>query len=244
MRSPYTIARLVAVLALVVVAIVLGVQVSSMHRAQAAIYSPTAQAVLTAALRTGLNSEAMAAAGLSANDVEDVISGVRSYVAEHPGQLEALDNAWASARQAVTSLEDRIRSGAASEQELSSLTSLRTTATQAGDARQDVLDALFAEATTSLSSAERSTIQRIHSNRRRPFPIEFLVLDPEETDWRAIREALDNEHVAQRREETPDAGHQSRLSQVRNMTAVAIASANLRVNGASVEAAYEAAVGL
>jgi hypothetical protein len=209
--------------------------------AQAQVAPSTAELKL-ALTRCGLDANSLTAAGLSSEDVSALVGDARQYMTEHPGALTAVDDTFASARQAAEALQHKIQSGQATEQEITSFPAAQSALTSATAARQGAVDAIFNAGTADLSEAEKDTLNRIRANKAQwELPLEYLASERSEPQWVALRDALANERIAIRRDEDPDPAAATLLAQVRAEPAVANASANLTANLTAITTAWNVA---
>ena len=92
------------------------------------------------------------------------------------------------------------------------------------------------------SSEPSFTTSSMRSNEQWKLPPAYLTVDMTEAERLDLRDALANERIALKREESPDTEAQQLLTTVRAMPTVASALANLETNLGLVEGAWDAAV--
>jgi len=240
LKSARTLAIVVAVLCVTVLA-------TSLHLrslAAAAKLAPTSSELATTMIRAGLDPAALAGAGLSSNETESVVQAVLSWMVDQHLQLTSADQAFAAARREHDRLLRRVRSGRATEQEISEFQQARATLATVRTQRQNVLNAIFESATASMNGAQRFTLTRIRLNRSWKQPTEFLTVDRTQEEWVALRDALANERISAENGEDPDPDAQALLAQLRSNPAVSAAKANLDANLALITATWEGEIGL
>ena len=196
-----------------------------------------------ALLRAGLGAEALAAAGLSAQETSAVTSAFSSAMASQPGALAHADDAFAAARAARDSLQRKVRSGLATEQEIADLASAKSAFSSAESARDHLIDGLFEDATAGLANAKVALLATIRSNAEHELPVEFLVKTRSESEWVALRNALSNERITAKYGDAPNAQMQAALTAWRSDATVAAAKSACNANLATIESTWSAATG-
>ena len=196
-----------------------------------------------ALIRAGLDGEALAAAGLSAQETTAVVTAFEEEWGEAAAALAQADEGYASARVASDALTRKVASGLASQEEVAALAAAKTALTNAEAARTAAVDGLFEKATIDLAAAKTATLYAIRANRGQDLPVEFLVKSREHTEWHALRKALSNERVCAKIGDEPDQAMQSALATWRADQKVAAAKTAVDTNGDAVKAAWDSAVG-
>jgi hypothetical protein len=192
-------------------------------------------------IRAGLDSAALAAAGVSANSVSSVLQAVATSINNDPTRLSSADTSYASARRDVDRLRALIESGKASQEDVSAYQSASSSLATATAARTAALDAYFTAGAGILSEGQRSTLTTIRANRAHELPIEFLVVNRSQEEWVDLRDALANERIETEIGEEPDAGDQAALATWRAVNAVASAKSSSDANLATVASSWNAA---
>jgi hypothetical protein len=192
-------------------------------------------------VRAGLDSTALAAAGVSTNSVSSVLQAVATAINNDPSRLSNADTAHAAARRDVDRLKALIESGKASQEDISSYQSASTSLATATAARQAALDACFAAGAGVVSEGQRATLTAIRANRSYELPIEFLVVNRSQQEWVNLRDALANERIEPEVGEEPDPGDQAALATWRAVNAVASAKSSTDANLASVTTSWNSA---
>lgn len=234
-------ASLIVALALVFVPVGVGAAWFAL-RAPAQGVGPNAD-LRVALLRSGLGAEALAAAGLSAQETSSVVSAFSSAMSSQPGALEQADASYASARASKDALERKVRSGLATEQEVADLASATTALTSADASRAHVLDGWFHAATTNLAAGKVTALSTIQANASWKLPTQYLVKDRDQAEWVAIRKALNNERICAKYEDEPNSDMQAALSSWRADANVAAAKSALDTNLSAVQSAWDSATG-
>jgi len=193
--------------------------------------------------RVDLDPGALTAAGVSPGSVADVVGNARAYLIEYEGQLAQADQSFADAKAQCASLRKLIRSGQGTQDDLTAYTAAQAALASARSQRDGLLDDLFDDATANLTGDHRTTLTQIRGNSPWKLPLEFLVVERSESDWVTLRDALANERIAQKLDVDPDPDAQGLLTQLRAVTAVSTAKANLDANLATVTSAWDQAVG-
>jgi hypothetical protein len=193
-------------------------------------------------IRAGLGADALAAAGVSAQNVAAIVAACESAHAQDSSALADADGSLATCRAQIGALQRVVRSGRGSEADVQSLQALVAEEEQAEADRAAALDALFAGATSGLTQAQRTTLAAIRQNRHWRFPVQYLVVDRLEAQWVRLGDALGEERGAARMGDEPRAEFQTFLNTVRADAAVAAATANLESHRAGVESAWNLAL--
>jgi hypothetical protein len=204
---------------------------------------PTGAELGTHLYRVGLGPEPLAAAGVSAGQTTALVEAARLYLIDHEGDLNLADAAFASAKRERDRLTRLVRSGTGTQDDLAALVQVRIDLANARSRRAAELGALLDAATAGVSGQRRMALDSFSANASWKQPIEFHTVNRDQEDWVALREALANERIATRRQESPDDGAQALLQQLRADPAVSAARANLDANLVAVTAAWELAVG-
>lgn len=194
-------------------------------------------------IRAGLDADALAAVGVSANGVVNVLQPAADAINNAPSALSTADAAFAAARVESDRLQRLIQSGRGSSEDVTSYQTQSAVLATATSQRQSVLDGYFTAAIAGLSSDQRTQITRLRANRSWNLPLEFLVVNREQAEWVAVRDALANERISAKLGESPDESAQASLTTWRAVSAVSTAKSNLDANRATVRAAWNTAVG-
>ncbi|MCK4873243.1 MAG: hypothetical protein KAS72_11000 [Phycisphaerales bacterium] len=204
---------------------------------------------LAAALvRVGFDVDALAAAGLDGQDVEDVVDAVRAYLTQHDGELDDADDAYAQARREADMLRRLIRSGCATGEQVSAYAQAKVDLDDAAAARDDVLDAIYGVGVGvgvgALTQTQQSILSTIRANAawRSPHNLQFLADDWTQQEWVDLRDALANERIAQKNGEYADAGCQTFLAVKRADADVTAARTNHAAYISTVDSAWNDAI--
>lgn len=203
---------------------------------------PSSQQVIEALIRAGLQPDALAAAGVSSNDVSTIVNNVKTLLTDSPSDLSSADSGVATNRPNVERLERLIRGGQGTEQDLSSLATARSNLNTALSNRQTALDAIFNAGAFNLSNDQKARLSKVRANRTWEVSLEFTVVDRTDAQWLALRDALENEHIATHDGADPDEGAQELLTTARADTTVVAAASGLLNNLAGIKAAWDIAV--
>jgi hypothetical protein len=228
-------------LAFVLVAVPFGVG-AAWYAVRAAPVLPNTD-VRTALLRCGLVAEALAAAGVSAQETSALVDAFEESMVAQPGALSQKDESCAAARVAKEDLERKVASGLATQEQVAALTTAKSTLTSAIAARDQLLNAWFTDATEQLSAGKLATLNMLRTNAAHDLPIEFLVKERGEAEWLAIRKALNNERICAKYGNDPDPAKQAALATWKADAPVAAAKSACVTGLASVQDAWDAATG-
>ena len=194
-----------------------------------------------ALIRAGLGAEALAAAGLTSQQASTLVGLGESLLAGEPTRVSAADAAYSSARVTKDTLERKIQSGLATQEEVTSYASATSALASAEADRVAALASLFDAATASLSQGQRTTLTAIHTNRERGLSVQYLTVTRTDAEWLALRNALSNEVISARHGDEANATCQSLLSTVRANQTVAAAKSAHDANLATVTSAWDSA---
>lgn len=198
--------------------------------------------VLVPLFRAGLDAEALAAAGISANHASTVALNAKALIQAAPNALANADLAYSSARSAADALQRKIQSGKATQDEIAGYPGLSALADTKKTARDAAVNSIFDAATHGLDPAAIARLQTIRTNRAAwSAPIEFLVVNRTEKEWVKLRDALANERISAKYEEPADQALAAQLATWRADSSVASAKAAVNSNLALVDAAILAA---
>lgn len=203
---------------------------------------PPAVDALVPLIRCGLDAQALAAAGVSANQATVIAQNAKAAMQAAPTALSAADVAFASAQAAADTLQRKIQSGRASSEEVASYASIAAAAATKKSDREAVIAALLSAGTTGLDAGTIAKLQTIRTNRAAwDLPIEFLVVNRSQADWVKLRDALANERISAKFEEPADQALAAQLATWRADQTVAAAKTGLNSNLSLVDAALTAA---
>ncbi len=191
--------------------------------------------------RAGLDAEALAACGLSANDATAVVTAGRSQIASSIETLRSTDADLCSAAATRDRLLHRCITAEATPEERSTLASAESAVTYAQTAFQTAIDAVFTAATGDLSSDTKTLLQTLLANRPRPLPTRYLTAARNDGDWSTLNKAVANKKVTTRTGEQADPTLASALESFDTSSAVSTANSNLQSNLSSVTAAWNSA---
>lgn len=192
-------------------------------------------------IRAGLDAKALAAAGVSSGSIAAVVQAAANAAGEQASALATADANYASNRATADRLQRRIQSGHGDQEDVTAYQAACTARDSAATARETALAAIITGATAGLSSGQRSTLATIRANRSWNLPLEFLVVNREQAEWVAVRDALANEKIAAKLGDEPDAASQTALGVWRANQAVAAARVSLDTNLAALTTAWNTA---
>ncbi len=202
---------------------------------------PTTNSLRLALSICGLSPEALAAAGISAEQIPALVARTSDYLA-HDGQgLNERAAAVRTLRTAVGKLESKVRSGLASKEEIAGLDSKRAELASAEQAVQSLVTGFTRAGTTGVNGEAVQMLQNFAANRPHELPIEYLAVQRENKNWNELRDALANVRVAAKTGVEPDPRCQKLVEAANAEPSVASAKQGL-ANLKAVEAAWNAAV--
>lgn len=215
----------------------------------AAMFSgPTAEELAAALIRAGLDPEALAAANLDQENIAPVVEDVRAEMTDSPGAsagaLASADADYTAAKKEHDRLGRLIRSGQSTQQDLTDYATAASDLSTATAARNSILNQLHDAGVATLGGTEQTLLATIRSNRSAGWdlPIQYLVVNREEEDWVALREALANERISAALGEDPDQDAQALIASVENNTHVSNAAINCDIALDFIESEWNDAV--
>ncbi len=194
-------------------------------------------------IRAGLDARALCVAGVASNAILATLQAAADAINNAPSALDDADASFASACNSADALARKIRSGAASAEEIQSYPGAQSALQSAQASQQSVLDGYFNAGIANLSNAQRVALGNIRANKSWELPTEYLVVTRSEVDWVALRDALANERIAAQLPGTLSQTAQSLLSTVRADGAVATALSAVQNSLTSVTEAWNTAAG-
>jgi hypothetical protein len=204
----------------------------------------TAPAVATdgvTLLRLELGPEELAAAGVTSTQVATIAADMDASGPAQNGDLEAADATFASAKQTHDALLRIVKSGQATEQQVTDLQAAKTALDAAVAARESVMDDLHDAATASLSTAVQAKLDQLRANGSVKVPTQFRVLSKTSTEWLELRELLAHEDACAELGDDQVPAKAAALAAWRALADVAAAKSNLDSNLSAVQAAWDTA---
>lgn len=195
-------------------------------------------------LRIGLGADALAAAGITSEQVSALASAVeQNYSA---ATMQSRDEAFVAAKQTHDRLRRVVQSGKGTAQDVTALRSAETTLASATSARESYLAGLRTAGLATVSSELATLVNRVRTNRARSsfghLPVQYLVTERSEANWVALRDALAAKRIAEQdEEETFPASAQNHLAAVDAESEIATAKVNLDTRIAAVQTAWNLA---
>lgn len=202
-----------------------------------------AQTDPSTAIRIGLGADALAAAGVSGTEVATTIADFVASAPAQAGDLAAADAVFGSTRATADKLQRLIRSGQATDAEVTEYQTAKTALATIEAERQGIIDALFDAGILALPAAKTAVLAQIRANTRyRAIPISLKVVSRTDSEWLALKKALIHERVCLKEGEEVHADVVAALATWRGATPVATAKATLDANLPTVTAAWNAAL--
>jgi hypothetical protein len=196
----------------------------------------------TALYRVGLQPENLTAGGVTVELVDDVVIGVKTWVAQSLADLTQADEAYFLTISNRNRLIRLVRSGLATPEEIVACQQAIADFDAADAARKALLDQVFSAGSAALTQEVIAALARVRVNQAVwNVPLEYLVVDRRQEEWVRVRSALANERISAKYGEAPDADDQTYLATARSDATVAAAKANLDTNLGAVRAAWEQA---
>lgn len=247
LKKPGSVLTVVAAVIALAACVVVGItaypgRASSIAPTRVSLRSePTTNSLRLALSMSGLSPKALAAAGITAEQVPALVARTSDYLA-HDGQgLNDRLAATRALRTTVGKLESKVRSGLASAEEIASLDAKHAELAAAEQAVHSLVTGFTQAGTTGVNGGTVQTLQNFAANRRHELPIEYLAVQRENAVWNQLRDALANVRVAARTGVEPDPRCKTVVETANADPAVASAKQGL-ANLQAVEAAWNTAV--
>jgi hypothetical protein len=227
-------------IAVLFLAIPLVLRLTSSAVAAKALVAPADLEV--ALIRAGLDPDALAAAGLNANQTTSAVGAFKAAMNLEPTRLANADAAYAAARVSSDSLRRLIQSGKGTSEDVTSYQQAMSALDLAEADRKEALNDWFVAAVAGLPAAQVTALVTIDDNRDWDLDLEMLAVDRTEPEWVELRDALTHERVAAKYNEPVASAVAAYLAICRSDPAVAAAKTGMTTNGPLVAAAFEAAL--
>lgn len=194
------------------------------------------QALLTQA---NLDTEALAATGISANTAGQVALLAAEAAIEDIAAIRDASDAFASADVAYHAALRLSQRQPGQTEGLATAQQALTTATTALNAS---IAEIHSAGTVNLTLEQKQTLATVAANRRYSTDAALAVVNRTEAQWVALRDALSNERIQTERGLSVDENAASLLSTARGASAVVTAQAALTTNLAAVREAWTTAI--
>lgn len=192
----------------------------------------TASEVVLFLSRLGLDPASVAAAGLDAPAAAGLVSSAAESLSEVEAALVQADEGVLATRATAEALRAKLVAGTATQEEKATWPAVRQAADAAVDARSALHDQLFAVVVASLSDSAKSAAANIRSSAATWSDVAppYRVVVRDEAAMLALRDALDAERIALKREREVPEAVAALLAQARAEPAVATALASTAAN--------------
>lgn len=196
-------------------------------------------------IRAGLDSNVLAAAGVSPQGVAAIVSAAASAAAQQASTIETADASVRSAKQIVDHLTRVVQAGAATDNQKSDLASAQSTLASATSRRDTALTAVFNAGAAVMSESQSRIATRIRANRAWGLPLHHMAANPSdrtEADWVTLREAIGCTNACSRCGEDVPSDATSIIAASEVVGDIAAAKTSLTNNAAAVLTAWNSAV--
>lgn len=207
-------------------------------------FSAPATTVVATLYRASLDPESLAAVGLSANDAAGILNAAASTISSQGAALAEADESYGLARANVAQLEALIQSGQASNEQIQSLAGARTTAQNALEARDALLDAVRTVSIENLTAPQMAALASIRATNTSWSSVSaaYRISAHSDADFLALRDALAAKRIATQTGESVPEDAAALLATWSNDQAVAAAIAAQNANAAAIKATFDAAI--
>lgn len=143
-------------------------------------------------LRIGIDQEVLAAAGLNGAAVQSALAAEEADLEAAVVTLASHDAAVADARRETDALRRKVKSGLATDEEVSQLATAKATLETATAAREAFLDGVCVGLCGEVSDGATTTINTVLSTPDwvKKLPVEYRNAERTDAEWLAIRDAL------------------------------------------------------
>lgn len=143
-------------------------------------------------LRIGMDQEVLAAAGLNGAALQSALAADESDLEAAVSMLATHDEAVAEARGDVDSLRRKVKSGLATDQEVTDMATAKQALETATAARQTFLDGVCAGFCEHITEGATGTIETVLGTPEwvKKLPVEYRNAERTDSEWLAIRDAL------------------------------------------------------
>ena len=177
--------------------------------------------------RSGVSPEAIAAAGVSAQNTASVVTAGANYIVPNFSAIQDAQLEHANAKTAHAALAKLVQSGLASPAQLIQLDEARTRLTNASNAEQAWLAAIYDECVAGLTSQRSGTLTTLKAGRDWSAPIQYKAAVRSQADWVELRRALANVRIANKLGESPDPAATQTIARADANAAVSAARSGL-----------------
>lgn len=192
--------------------------------------------------RAGLGADQLAAAGVDASRIAEVVSLARGVLGEQGGVLTAADESYRAAKVEFENLQAKLRAGGASDADIARMRAVETTLTQSDAQRRMVLTAVIAASSSVLTQEQTQALAAMRSSPR-DLPLKYRAMAPDAAKADLIRDALGRARSASATGEDLASETATMLAQADADPASVAAQSRLTTNGSAVRAAWDQAVG-
>lgn len=204
--------------------------------------SPAGAMLLTA--RIGLDPDALAAAGVNAQQIPGIVAEAKSTWQEIGNDLDAKDAAVRTATQTIESIEKDRAAGKAAPEAAATLAAARTSLQTAVTQRDALLQSAFNTITENLSIDQIGLLRTIQTNRGWHVPVQFMTVNRSKAQWLLLQNggapAHDREHPRLPSSSSPIvSANANAMTSASEHPAVMTAKANIDLNKGAIESAWK-----
>lgn len=146
----------------------------------------------------GLSPDALAAAGLNAGQAAQINANLQEHFDGEGAGLQRVIDTWGAAHRDADMARRAVQSGKGT---VDDLTAKNATLATTLSNKTSAINAAFAAALGQTDNAIIEKLARIKANRPMNVPVQYLLTDRTEEEWRQLRDALS--HKKQRDADTP-----------------------------------------
>ena len=182
----------------------------------------------------GLSPDSLAAAGLSAEQAAQIKANLKEHFDGEGANLQTVIDRWGSAYRAADLSRRAVQSGKGTVEDLTAKDAALATALAAKNA---AIDAAASAALDQIDGGVVQALARIKANRPNNVPVQYLLVDRTEEEWRQLRDALSHQQTREAAGRELDADAVSVVAQADAQPATVAAAAAVANNLAAIRQA-------
>lgn len=192
--------------------------------------------------RSGLTPEALAAARVTAGQLETMCQAVKNDLDSVQPILDGADSGVAQGRTDVGRLKRLVRSGKGTDSDVAALAQAKTACEAAMAEQKNCMNHFFATACAVLNESQRNSLVNIRRNKPWKAPEYYKTVVRTDLEWSLLEEYLDIERIEPKYGLEPEPEVIEFLSNVRQDPAYAAAKTAYETNLASIKNALNVAI--
>lgn len=180
----------------------------------------------------GLSPDALAAAGLNASQAGQIKANLEAHFEGNGAGLQAAIDAWGAAYRDADMARRAVQSSKGTVEDLTAKDAALATA---ATGKQLAINAAVAAALDQIDNAVVDKLARIKANRPQNVPVQYLLTDRTEEEWRQLRDALSHKRTREAMSRDVDADATSVINNANAEPAAVEAAAGVANNLAAIQ---------